>query len=503
MSESRDRSVTSPESSNGTRRRGAPRAALLSSLVPGWGQAYAGDGRGAYRFFVIDLILLFSVLLVVARFQLEALKAWVSPDALLAIMTFNVILLLYRAWAVSGAYRVAPDTATGAWGGVEMLAAAVVLVVPHLLVGYVAWTQYDLIDSVFAPSSPVAADTTMPPDTTVAGGPSTTLAPATTTTTRPPRIWDGVERLNIALLGSDMRPDQEELDPTDPRYRGHRTDVMIVVSINPAPPYDVALFSVPRFLSNYRMPEGMGVEMTLDEWDWIGHVWRRAEDVAPEAYPGPGRPGENAVKAALGELFGITIHHYALITVGGFIDVIDALGGVTIDVPRRIVDRNYDTADNHAAATRTTVVIEEGIQHLDGFHALAYSRIRSQSHEFARMQRQRCVIGALIEQTDPVTLLRNFGAVATAVKENVQTDIPQDSLADFVELLPNLSTDNFSTLNIAQNAYEIDAPRSGIRYYDLDQIRADAQFLMRDPTAAREALGLTGLDLTCEESLDP
>lgn len=498
----------SPESSNVARRPGASRAALLSSLVPGWGQAYAGDGRGAYRFFVVDLILLLSVLIVVARFQLEAVKAWVSPGALVALMAFNLVLLAYRTWAVAGAYRAAPAPKSGGWARLELLVAAVVVVAPHLLFGYLAWTQYDLIDSVFAPSSPVAAGTTMPsdtmpPGTTAGGGPSTTMAPATTTTTLPPRIWDGVERLNIALLGSDMRPDQEDLDPSDPRYLGHRTDVMIVVSINPGPPYDVALFSVPRFLSNYRMPEGMGVEMTLDDWDWIGHVWRRAEDVAPEAYPGPGRPGENAVKAALGELFGITIHHYALITVGGFIDVIDALGGVTIDVPRRIVDRRYDTANNHAAATRTTVVIEEGIQHLDGFHALAYSRIRSQSHEFARMQRQRCVIAALIEQTDPVTLLRKFGAVAAAVKDNVQTDIPQESLPDFVELLPNLSTDNFTTLNIAQNAYEIDAPRSGIRYFDLDQIRADAQFLMRDPAAAREALGLTGLDLTCEESLDP
>ncbi|MFO7549305.1 MAG: LCP family protein [Acidimicrobiia bacterium] len=494
--------MTSSQSPNGRPAASAPVAALFSSVVPGWGQAYTGDDRGAYRFFVIDLILLFSLLLVLARFQLEAVKAWVSPDALLAIMAVNIGLLIYRTLAVAGAYRRGSASAVGVGGAVTLFGAMALLVVPHLVFGYLTWTQYDLIDSVFAPSSPVAAGaTTLPPAS--GAGSITTTVPATTTTTLPPRIWDGLERLNIALLGSDMRPDQEDLDPGDPRYRGHRTDVMIVVSINPAPPYDVALFSVPRFLSNYQMPEGMGVEPTLDEWDWIGHVWRRADDVAPEAYPGPGTPGENGVKAALGELFGIPIHHYALITVGGFIDVIDALGGVTIDVPRRIVDRNYDTADNHAAATRTTIVIEEGTQDLNGFQALAYARIRSQSHEFARMQRQRCVIAALVEQTNPVSLLRNFGAVAEAIKSNVLTDIPQDALADFVELLPNLDTENFTTLNIAQNAYEIPAPVSGIRYYDLDQIRADAQFLMRDPEAARQALGLSGLDTTCEDTLDP
>jgi LCP family protein required for cell wall assembly len=351
---------------------------------------------------------------------------------------------------------------------------------------------------VAAPTTTTAA---RPSTTAVPSGPSTTTIPVTTTTAAP-TIWDGVERLNIALLGSDMRPDQEELDPTSPRYLGHRTDIMIVVSINPQPPYDVALLPVPRFLSNFEMPEGYGVPRSLDDWDWIGHVWRRAEDVAPELYPGPGRPGANAVKTALGGLFDIPIHYYTLFTVGGFIDIVDAFGGVTIDVPTRIVDRNYDTADDHEGATRVTMVIEEGTQHLDGYHALAYARIRSKSHEFARMYRQRCIISALIEQTNPVTLMLNFDDVAAAIKDNVLTDIPQESLVDFVDMLPNLETENFTTLPI-DTSYEIDAPVSGIRYYDIERIKADAQLLLTDPERARAELGLTGLDTNCQESLDP
>ena len=477
-------------------------AALFSSILPGWGQVYAGRVKTAYGFFAVDLLLAASLLVVLARFRLEAVKAWVSLDALILLMVSNVALLIYRAVAVGGAYRAATVRPSGIREGGVMAVAAVLLVGPHLIGGYLAWTQYDLIETVFAPSPPVAADTTptsVPPVT----GPTSTIMPPTTTTTQPPRIWDGMERLNIAMLGSDMRPNQEDLDPTDRRYLGHRTDVMIVVSINPQPPYDVAVLSVPRFLSNFEMPQGMGVPRTLDDWDWIGHVYRRAEDIAPHRYPGPGTPGENAVKAALGELFGVPIHYYALITVRGFIDVIDALGGVNIEVPRRIVDRNYDSADDHWGATRTTVVIEEGTQHLDGYQALAYTRIRSQSHEFARMQRQRCVLAALVEQTNPFQLLLNLGQVADAIKANVLTDIPQDALVDFVDLLPNLDTENFTTLNIDRSAYEIPAPNPTIRYFDIEQIRADAQFLMRDPVAARMALGLSGLDTTCEESLDP
>jgi LCP family protein required for cell wall assembly len=477
----------------------ASRAALRSALLPSWGQAYTGRRRIARELFVIELLVIASLALVVTRFRIEALKAWVTPDALLVLLVLNLLLLTYRSLAVSSAFTAAPVRDGGAGMAGRLIATVALLVVPHLAFGYLAWTQYDLITSVFAPPTTVGPTTTTAP---VATSPGTSTTLPATTTTAPPTIWDGVDRLNIALLGSDMRPDQEDLDPSNPRYRGHRTDIMIVFSINPQPPYDLALLSVPRFLSNYKLPEGYGIPPTLDEWDWIGHVWRRAEDVAPELYPGPGRPGANAVKTALGELFNIPIHYYALTTVGGFIDLVDAFGGVTIDVPRRIVDRNYDTADNHARATRTTMVIDAGRQKLDGYHALAYARIRSQSHEFARMHRQRCIINALIEQSNPVTLLVNFDKIAAAIKDNVITDIPQDRLVDFIDLLPNLSTDNITVLAIDRD-YEIPTPGGPIRWYDLDRIMADAQLILTDPERARVELGLTGLDSSCEDSLDP
>ena len=119
------------------------------------------------------------------------------------------------------------------------------------------------------------------------------------------------------------------------------------------------------------------------------------------------------------------------------------------------------------------------------------------------MQRQRCLIAALVEQTNPVELLFNLGSVSEAIKENVTTDIPQDALADFVALLPNLDTDNFTTLSIERSAYEIPAPNRLIRYFDIEQIREDARFVMSDPVAARQALGLSGLEETCTDSLDP
>jgi LCP family protein required for cell wall assembly len=443
-----------------------------------------GQRRLASRLLTVDLVLVAAFLLILTRFRVETLKVWVSPDALLAVMGVDLLLLAYRTLVASGAFSAAVVKDTGMAAAGRVLVASVLLLAPHLLLGSLAWTQYDLITTVFTPPVAARSTTSTAISATTTGPGSTTVTPTTTTI---PTIWDGVDRLNIALLGSDMRPDQEELDPESPRYAGHRTDIMIVISINPSAPYDVALLPVPRFLSNFEMPEGYGVRASLDEWDWIGHVWRRAEDIAPQLYPGPGRPGANAVKTALGGLFDIPIHYYALITVGGFIDLVDAFGGVTIEVPTRIVDRNYDTADDHDGAPRTTMVIEAGSQHLDGYHALAYARIRSQSHEYARMHRQRCIISAMVEQANPLTLVLNFDRIAGAIKDNVLTDIPQD---------------NFTTLPIDES-YEIEAPVSGIRYYDLDLIRAHAQLVLGDPQRARAELGLSGLDSNCEESLDP
>jgi hypothetical protein len=96
----------------------------------------------------------------------------------------------------------------------------------------------------------------------------------------------------------------------------------------------------------------------------------------------------------------------------------------------------------------------------------------------------------------------NFDQLANAIKDNVLTDIPQDRLVDFVDMLPNLHTENFTTLPIDTD-YEIPAPVSGIRWYDLERIKADAQLVLTDPIRARAELGLTGLDTNCEESLDP
>jgi len=128
--------------------------------------------------------------------------------------------------------------------------------------------------------------------------------------------------------------------------RGIRTDTMIVLSIDPATGW-VAMFGIPRNLWGLPLPPGHPAQGSFACGDCFGAI-------ANEIYPwGLGRPdlfGEESPGAAaaedlLGHLLGIDIHYFALVDLAGFVDVIDALGGVDIVVQHPIHDDEYTNVD--------------------------------------------------------------------------------------------------------------------------------------------------------------
>jgi LCP family protein required for cell wall assembly len=466
-------------------------AAVTSVVVPGLGHWMAGRRRTAAWLFALDILVIGAMVAVVLWYQVEAIQAWVSPTALLGILVVDVLALLLRAWVTVDAHL----AAGGSWAHPFAIAVlGVVLVLPHAALGYVAYTQYDLVTTVFAasegPEPPaVPATTTVGPtpatvaNTVPSPTTTTTTLPPTTTTTTVPALWDGLDRLNIVLLGADGGVGRWSI----------RTDTTIVLSIDPSSG-DVAMFSVPRDFSAMPLPAGMGRFDCNCFPDIFTNLYVEASR-NPQDYPGPDEAPFNAIKGALGELFGMPIHYHAMVTLDGFVAMVDALGGVTIDVPERVVDETYP----HEDGSTERVVIEAGRQELDGHLALAYARIRRHSDDFDRMNRQRCVLEAVVEQTSPVELLARFGAVAEAAKEHVVTDIPQDRLADFVELLPRIDTGRIATLRITRAAYQ-SGGAPGRVYYDTGRIFADAWELMTNPDAAQDRLGLDSLDATCGTS---
>jgi polyisoprenyl-teichoic acid--peptidoglycan teichoic acid transferase len=331
--------------------------------------------------------------------------------------------------------------------------------------------QYQLISEVFAPS---------PTTTTPQGGSTTTGEPgATSTTVAQPTLWDGLERLNIVLLGSDRsgsRTDSVTL-----------VDTVILVSIDPATG-DAAMVSLPRNMTQFPLPEGVGY------WDCncfpqlLNDLYQRATE-RPEAFPGSGEPGPRALKSAVGHLLGVDVHYYAMINMDGFVGMVDALGGVDIYVPQTIVDEEYPHEDGSVVSMR----IEAGQQRLDGHHALAYARIRRHADDFARMNRQRCVLGALAEQSSPLEVLARYGAIAEVLRTSMVTDIPRDRLPDFIDLLPKVSMERIGVL-LVDMSYSVGAHEVRGTLYDIERINREAQALIADPASG----GSTSLDAACD-----
>jgi anionic cell wall polymer biosynthesis LytR-Cps2A-Psr (LCP) family protein len=201
------------------------------------------------------------------------------------------------------------------------------------------------------------------------------------------------------------------------------------------------------------------------------------------------------LKAALGLIFDVEVDYYAKVDLAGFVGIFDALGGVLIDAPKRIYDPSYP----HEDGSFESIAIEPGEQILDGHDALAYGRIRYNSGDFARMHRQRCLLGSLLGNTEPAELATT--AFAGAVAEFVETDIPLDAIGDFVELFTRMELDRIATLRITRYNYGTTG-HAGYQIYDLEAIRDDAKTLMGDPTVHLDTQDGEGWEDTCSRSFD-
>ncbi len=228
------------------------------------------------------------------------------------------------------------------------------------------------------------------------------------------------DRLNILLLGGDGAEDRP----------GVRTDSVNLASIDTESGATV-MFSLPRNLQNVPFPEGSPLRERFPDGFDCGsdcllnaiHTYA-AED--PDLFPDARDPGAEALKQAVSATLGLDVHYYVLINMDGFADLVDALGGITIRVDERI--------PIGGVTTPIRGYIEPGVQELDGYHALWYSRSRAESSDYDRMTRQRCVMGAILNQADPIAVLQRYEKIASSAKSLVSTDIPQDLLPDLVEV---------------------------------------------------------------------
>ena len=137
-------------------------------------------------------------------------------------------------------------------------------------------------------------------------------------------------------------------------------------------------------------------------------------------------PGAQATMDAISAISGLTVNYFALIDLKGFQNLINAVGGVTVDVKARV--------PIGGETTKISGYVNPGVRHLTGYQALWYARSRTGTSDYDRMARQRCVMTAMLQQLNPETVLLKFNGIASASSKVISTSIPEGDLGTFVDL---------------------------------------------------------------------
>jgi len=390
---------------------------VLGALVPGVGLIAAGRRRlgGAVLGIVAVLAATPVVLALTGNLQTTAVDLAVNSRQLLILaVAAPVVAVLWAAVILltNGHLR-----RSATLDPAQHLVGAVVVLV---LIAGVALPAYKVSDYAMITRS--VAD-----NTSVFAGDS---EPARRPNTAEEDPWAGKAQMNVLLIGSDAG-----------RGRiGIRPDTLILASINTRTGKTV-MFSLPRSLQHAPFPAGTGGHEAWPDGYYcpqagvgreclLNALWVWAENEGQQYYSGVKNPGLRATEDAVEGVTGLKVDTYVMLNLNGFKDFVDAMDGVTVDVHERLP---IGGSSHYPVAVGG--YIEKGKnQHLDGYHALWFARSRWSTTDYDRMQRQRCVIGALVDQSDPLAVVRHFPGLAKALKKNLATGIDSADLSAWAVL---------------------------------------------------------------------
>jgi LCP family protein required for cell wall assembly len=206
------------------------------------------------------------------------------------------------------------------------------------------------------------------------------------------------------------------------------------------------------------------------------------------SFPNEVDPGMKALELTLENMMGLQIDYYALVDMAGFVRVIEAIGGVTVYVEQPL---QAEVSPPWEGAPWATVDVDVGVHHLDGFESLAYVRARKGSSDYARMERQRCMLRAIAAEADPLTVLRNFNAIAEAVKTSTTTNIPLSFLPDLVSATAKLDFDDIATVGFTPGYYAPQRDHNFKPIPDVGRIRAKVDRVLREGPEAQSSDGVS------------
>jgi len=227
-------------------------------------------------------------------------------------------------------------------------------------------------------------------------------------------VWTGTDRVTVLILGIDERVQEDDF---------WRTDTIILATLDPVT-MQAGVLSIPRDLW---VPIPGYTENRINTAHALG-----------DAYDHPGGGPALAVETVEYNL-GVEIDYYVRINFQAFIDMVDLIGGIDIDVPELIDDDCYPTADYGCEQLH----FDAGEQHFYGDMVLKYARVRATSGgDFDRARRQQQVIKAILKRVTDAKMLPQLAARAPEIWQLVEdyTKLDPDLQLDEIIALANLAT---------------------------------------------------------------
>jgi LCP family protein required for cell wall assembly len=223
------------------------------------------------------------------------------------------------------------------------------------------------------------------------------------------------KRINILVLGIDYNHDSKGIIYT----KGARSDTMMVVSIGDQAQC-LNVLSIPRD-TYVQLSESLGSDKINSAFSY-GGVRQTRETVQ--------------------NFLGVPIDYYVIVKVHGAKKIIDALGGLSVDVEK---DMDYD--DNWGGLH---IHLKKGPQILSGEQAVGYARFRKDEEgDYGRMRRQQQVLRAVVRKMKDPGIITKFPAIAKAVKETLETDLSVEQMVDLAFLYKGFDQGKMRTARVA------------------------------------------------------
>jgi LCP family protein required for cell wall assembly len=460
----------------------ASRLFLLTALWPGLGHLAAGRRRWAAILGLPPLILLLvlggaAVIAVLGGTTSSFAARFIDPAVLGALLALEAILLLWRLAALGLVGSIAPFRPALATT-VAAVVAVVIVVGPQVWAANLTIEARDAALAVFEPVDSGGAwvpDQTAPPvesndpdfgiDASPSLLPSTSAGASASASASPsaaPSATPGVPRVNVLLIGMDSGVGRNTA----------LTDTMIVASLDPVAK-TVSMASIPRDMVDVPLPDGRTFRGKINSL--VSYVrWH------PGKFPGA-KDGQSVLTAALGDLLGLKIDLWAQVNLGGFVHLVDSVGGVNINVTTSFCDPTYDEYGINGFG------VSPGRYHMNGNQALAYARIRHAAGEsdFTRAARQQEVIAALRDRLVAGAFLDNPGRFLKSLGQTISTNIKPSFLADYIDVAAKVQRkDTFRVVIQHPLVRGTSDARGSIQVPDLKAIRVLAAKLFA-PTGTR------------------